>query len=61
MNEGAVIVGSSLSWQVIAGLLCVHLGAGPWQWKVVTKLLSNLDEPVVLEGGDSDQMMNQVL
>lgn len=54
-------VGSSLSWQVIAGLLCVHLGAGPWQWKVVTKLLSNLDEPVVLGGGDSDQTMNQVL
>ena len=61
MKKGAVNVDCSLSWHVIAGLLCVHLGAAPWQWKVVTKLLSNLNEPVVLEGGDSDQMMGEVL
>lgn len=61
MKKGAVNVDCSLSRHVIAGLLCAHLGATPWQWEVVTKLLSNLDEPVVLEGGDSDQMMSQVL
>ena len=36
MKKGAVNVDCSLSWHVIAGLLCVHLGAGSWQWEVVT-------------------------
>lgn len=53
------MLGCSLSRHVIAGLLCALGAAHTWQWEVVTKLLSNLDRPVVLEGGDSDQMMSQ--
>lgn len=59
MKKGAVSVDCSLSWHllfcnidecfcIIAGPLCVCLGAGPWQGEVVTKLLPNLDELVVL-------------
>ena len=58
MKKGAVNVDCSLSQHVlfctihecfciIAGPLCVYLGAGPWQGEVVTKLLPNLDELII--------------